>query len=915
MSSIIKAEATIGNYTLEAISSINPITGVRQTTYSLDLAVLNKVEGDIELQGFFGTSTEIVEFGPVDSLPGYVRIKIGDNTIYTTPELVAVMRDILPTLRATVDADIARQLEPPPLQPPTPTIDNVEEPTPPPAAENNALSGVANDDSGQGQPNSAESSPIPTAAESPAQVALPQDPVGSDAPAEREENETPTISLGEPGTPPYDNEGFIRVPRTGSRPGRRESNPLRHLASYTYQLSLYMISPEAYEAFVNSGRKDVNVLRRGILSSTENGNEPNREEGIYLVAQSSGMGPPEFRAPGFEFDYFIDNLSCKSSINGAQTQGPVAMTEITFQITEPYGFSFVTNLRNAQEKINKAAGNPPNENPTRQFYILGIRFFGWDQAGNQLTGNEIIDGEILDPHASGTGALFENYLDIVISELKFKLDGRSTVYNIKAASTNISSVVNVTKGTTTKPLEVIGSTVRDMISGPSGLLTNLNKEQKDLADNGTVQYPITYKVQWLGNDAEEIALSNMVTGNQTNKNNQPGTNAKNTDESNPSEEITAKPNKDAQRKDFSSGLPITQIIEQIIVSSSYLQDALTKNYKDSNEFDPETNKPDSVTGKNKKVKWFNISPRIQNIKWDYLRKDWVYDIVYVIQTYMIPVVNNLYVANTENYYGPHKRYEYWYTGKNTEIIAYEQALDNAYFNTFIDYPEPNDNSNNTGNAATNQELSSPNMVNTTPGGDQTGSQGTPSLSAANSFRTSLYDPQNFARAKIQILGDPDYLMQDVQQSTTLNSSLEKFYGPNFTINPNGGQVFIEIDFKEAVDYTKTGTSDLSFKFGRGVTGAPGTLSINDSIEFWRYPNESLQEEIKGLSYLLHTVVSTFQGGSFRQQLTAAVNVLGGSEALSSSAREEEEAEAAENPAEVVGTPEDPQSVEPQLGVD
>ena len=35
------------------------------------------------------------------------------------------------------------------------------------------------------------------------------------------------------------------------RPGKRIYNPLSKLASYTYQLSLYMITPDAYAALVN----------------------------------------------------------------------------------------------------------------------------------------------------------------------------------------------------------------------------------------------------------------------------------------------------------------------------------------------------------------------------------------------------------------------------------------------------------------------------------------------------------------------------------------------------------------------------------------------------------------------------------------------------------------------------------------
>ena len=43
-------------------------------------------------------------------------------------------------------------------------------------------------------------------------------------------------------------------------PGRRLKNPLGNLSSYTYQLSLYMITPDAYDAFQASGRTEINAL-------------------------------------------------------------------------------------------------------------------------------------------------------------------------------------------------------------------------------------------------------------------------------------------------------------------------------------------------------------------------------------------------------------------------------------------------------------------------------------------------------------------------------------------------------------------------------------------------------------------------------------------------------------------------------
>jgi hypothetical protein len=89
----------------------------------------------------------------------------------------------------------------------------------------------------------------------------------------------------------------------------------------------------------------------------------------------------------------------------------------------------------------------------------------------------------------------------------------------------------------------------------------------------------------------------------------------------------------------------------------------------------------------------------------------------------------------------------------------------------------------------------------------TGKLGGAGLAAQNSYITSLFDPASQAEAKIQILGDPDFIMTDSGYSE--EQLYKKFYGADgFTINPNGGQVFVEIDFKEAVDYSSDGASLL-----------------------------------------------------------------------------------------------------------
>jgi hypothetical protein len=124
--------------------------------------------------------------------------------------------------------------------------------------------------------------------------------------------------------------------------------------------------------------------------------------------------------------------------------------------------------------------------------------------------------------------------------------------------------------------------------------------------------------------------------------------------------------------------------------------------------------------------------------------------------------------------------------------------------------------------------------------------------------TSLFDPGAYAQARIQILGDPDYLMREAANG--INEVYKQFYQDDgFTINPNGGQVFIEIAFNEGVDYDNN----------------TGTMTINDSIFFWDYPDsvKSGPNAIKGVSYQVRECESVFKGGKFTQTLQLNINTM------------------------------------------
>jgi hypothetical protein len=634
--------------------------------------------------------------------------------------------------------------------------------------------------------------------------------------------------------------------RSANGPGKRTKNPLGYFSSYTYQLSLYMVTPDAYDAFVQSGRKQINAI---------NNVDGNQRAGALLIAQSGGINNTDSkRAPGFNLDYYIDNLNIKTFTSPKQTGSETNTTAIRFQIIEPYGFSFITKLKLASEEIQNYSKDISNgayliQNPSKQFFILGIKFLGYDENGNLMTGDKVYEGNQLDRDAAGSSAIFDRYYDIFLTGIKFKIDGNATTYNVEANSIPPRVAFGVKRGMLKTNTSVEAATVGEAIQQ---MLTRVTDLEKQISENGAIVNPNTYEVVYIGDGVSDIETATLDIPEDYLPFNWQGSQARSTTQSTIAIEASADPNNVVRQIKFKNDTPLLQAISQIISQSSYVTDALKTVYENTLQADPKTNDfTNKPTGSNKSIAWFNIGAIVSNAKWDSIRKDFSYHIKYVIQRYETPIVQSIYSNNGVNYYGPHKIYEYWYSGQNSEIIGYEQTLNNAYYNVALS-DLPIDRTESTENDSTPGVDPYQNGAGVT----QTGAAGTQGKAAQNNYLTSLFDPGSFATAKITILGDPDFLAQDSPGS--IDELYSRFYGDDgFTINPAGGQVFIEISFREAID--------LDYE--------KGYLDINDKILFWKYP-DSVADKIKGVIYMVVSVDSSFSGGIFKQVLNCVIETLG-----------------------------------------
>ena len=617
-------------------------------------------------------------------------------------------------------------------------------------------------------------------------------------------------------------------------PGKRPYNPLGQFSSYTYQFTLYMITPDAYDRFVDSGRQQIPVINQSSAIG---------QGGAFIICQSGGINNSSTtRANGFQYDYYIDDVKIDSYINAKSTQSATNVTDITFNIIEPYGFSFVTNLGRAADQLQSyctTENYKDLQNPTRQFYILGVRFQGYDEDGNVMTGKEEYLGQKLDPSQSdNSSGIFERYYDIIIRSIKFKINGQATVYNISANSIAPAVAMGLKHGFSNQELTVTSATVGGAVTE---FLDKLSRQQEAMLSKNQIKVKNTYKVVFQDKEIENASIVNENDLNKFAYRMPVKTTAKSTESAAVNGKAPANPTE--RQLKFARSTPIIQAIENIIANSSYMRDAIevvySNNPNKANEIVPPQDKVRAIS-------WYNISAKVTETKWDPQVGDYAYTITYYIKKYITPIMTSAYAKIAPKYYGPHKQYNYWYTGKNTEILNYEQALDNAWFMVAV---VPSGTGYSQGGP-----VDIPNVAHMRPDEVRL-TQVDKGLDPINTYVTSLNDPGAYAKVKMTIIGDPDFMIQDSPGS--VKAVYDRFYGDDgFTINANGGQVFIEINFREAVDYNNN----------------TGLLSINDSIQFWAYPTE-IRKQINGVSYMVLRVTNNFRGGKFTQDLECLINTF------------------------------------------
>jgi hypothetical protein len=595
-----------------------------------------------------------------------------------------------------------------------------------------------------------------------------------------------------------------------------KENPFKKFATMTYSVSLYLMGAEQYNSMISTGIKSVQGLDL-LLSSGGISNNKDNNHGAK-------------RSKYFDLDFYIDDIQFDGLISGTSVSAPHNIFEMSFTITEPNGLSFLERLHAAVQDHNARKGVSKGRIAySAQHYLMVVRFYGYDEAGNRLSSKDLSLTESL----SSTDSLSEKFIPFMFSGIQFALEDNVVKYSCKAICPQTSIPVGVAQSTIPENLELSGQTIGSLLVGKKktandegnsdkevqeedapSLIESLNSIQADLVKTGKYEIANEYSIEFqegsgigeatVASPAGDFADKERVSMSKTNKSQH--------------DLLTKKGffNKDTKIYSITAGQPLVQVLDVLIRTSSFISDQqnvdvneVTKNAK--------RKKPQ------KAFNWFKIRTQIKSLGYDNIRNEYAYKIKYVITRYLVNNTRSPHFTSTsiKTFRGAHKEYDYWFTGKNTEVLSFSQDYNFLYYQTFGSDSKNIPLQNNA------RELTKQVYQNSSSESSQGGKnrRNEPSANAAS----LLYSPADQGSAVLEIIGDPDWIAQSEVFYSPTSTANDVGIGPfmkDGSVNYDSSEVIFSVNYNTTVDYKLSdGLADVGGgNYGRNLGSGVGGLS-------------------------------------------------------------------------------------------
>lgn len=649
---------------------------------------------------------------------------------------------------------------------------------------------------------------------------------------------------------------------TNSRPQIvPQPNVLDKFSSYTYRISVYLMTPAQYNQLARSHKKNINgynLLFQSGGAPTNTGGfqgalntntttadalraaEATEDEIRSALGRNTGTGTVDAgRNPAFPLDFYIDNCQITNLMQGKGTGSSHSVAAMKFTVIEPVGITLIDRIYEAVQD-SAPAGSKGKVNYQNAQYLMAIRWYGYDQNGNIVGGT---------PNNSDPRAVVEKFIPFVINKINWRVTTKATEYEFDCTPVGQIIASGTRRGVVPYDIQLSQGTVGKILAGDlafvdkptsatqpgvttanqesqqtpaapakanaaatpkqtvkQGLMAAMNEFTKSLTTGATPVYEIAdqYEIVF-AKGAEAIRDATIVLPEAKKEArltpmNQPATT--NSQSLNPA---TQGKDTSISTKSIFAGQPIVQIIDQVIRNSSYVTGQALTLYEDQEEKSNDDNKQ-----KKKPVDWYRINFEAVPIgdKPDARRNDYAYKIRYIISAYRIDNYDSKYFP-LGSFRGVHKSYPWIFTGKNTAVIDYSETLNSAY-NMLVSGSDPTNSAAETERrkvAATMREL----VTYTYGARSSETSQGTRSKNneVSANLADSLYGGADLANTKLTIIGDPAWL----QQGSIAGGVQAELYDsnsflPDGTINFDAEQIMFEVTWSRPSDYNiQTGLAD------------------------------------------------------------------------------------------------------------
>ncbi len=599
------------------------------------------------------------------------------------------------------------------------------------------------------------------------------------------------------------------------------------------------------------------------------------------------------RNPFFPQDFYIDSINIENLLIGAGSRAAHTVSRLNFTVVEPANITLLDRLYEAVQDFMPSYGQS-SINYSAVTYLMVIRFYGYDQNGNLVT-------NIGAPDATGKSdpnAVIEKFIPFKIAKCDFSVSGSLVTYSIEAKPPGLIIAAGTRRGTIPYDLQLTSKSLGDLLgdtvvfstatapnnapgastsaatgvgnpgeeaarqnaaqpapanasAAPSpqsslsqGLIGAMNQFQQDLVKNGTYEYADTYKLVFVaggpGGGGQAIAKAKLIPPGTTVDKRNLATAAPPTVSANSADPAKVSANVNARNYAITAGMQLVQAIDMAIRNSDYIYKQQTKFFNEDRSDATADEQSQSGTGRD--VTWYNITfdavPKPG--QYDRKRNDFAYDITFKINTYRpLNFASNFFPLN--RFRGLHKKYNYWFTGQNSQVLEYKETLNNLYNLTISGSADQK-------NLAQRQQFTSSMRdqpfysFQSASNESRQGAAGRENEPGAN-LAEYLYDPVGLADGRLRIVGDPAWIQQG-SFSTGIDPANFQFnaFLPDGTINFDAQEILFEVAWQKPADYDlNTGLADP-------------------------YAKTTRREPIQSRVYTAKKVVSEFNKGNFSQNL-------------------------------------------------